>query len=143
MIIFEGQLGPSTARADSWAWDPAKRTWKSIGGLEGDLPTCAMDYYGSVGTSVCFVGSRWTYMSKGEGRNVSETWTYGAMADKSNLLETVGSPTPGLLGSRVAWDPVSKRIWLCGGGPRRNMPMNEPWYWDLAKHDWFQIEREL
>ena len=43
----------------------------------------------------------------------------------------------------MAWDPVSKRVWLYGGGPRRNMPMNELWYWDLAKRDWFQVEREL
>lgn len=301
MIIFEGQLGPSVARADSWAWDPAKHAWKQIAGLEGDLPTCAMDYYASADTLVCFVGSRWTSTSKGEGRNVSETWIYDATTDNWKLLETVGSPTPGLLGSRVAyskkadrlvlfgglvffgtggwknetwvfdlaartwtlmnppesppsrnyfqmaydekadrfivfgsdhgaggsadlstwsydlvanvwtkieasampeplvyadmvyvpelegcllfggvtgldekprngtwlfvaekgwsklapqhapsprawhsmaWDPISKRVWLYGGGPRRNMPMNELWYWDLAKRDWFQIERE-
>ena len=143
MLLVEGQYGANVTPVPSWTWDPAARVWEKMAGLGAPMPTVALDWDADRKKAVCFVSTRWHGMPTATLEevvdNVSETWEYDATADAWTRLETIGTPTPGLLGSRMVYDAKARRMVLFGGyvthGPGMGYA-NETWAFDPATAAW-------
>jgi M6 family metalloprotease-like protein len=117
-ILYGGQYG-ATCYTDTWLWDGSEWTSLAPANNPGMIFDHAMAYDDARGQIVLFGG--WTCGDKPTFSN--QTWIW----DGNNWTQKHPAVSPSeRIGHAMAYDPVSQKVVLFGGGG----PGNDTWTWD-------------
>jgi hypothetical protein len=135
VIVFGSDYGDNDPH--TWAYDTSEDAWERIDTkpMPVSLVYADMVYLPDLGACLLFGGA-----GDPNEKPSGDTWLF-TMKDGWTQLRPEHAPTPRAWHA-MAWDPVAKRVWLYGGGTKRNTATSELWYWDLKDKDWHKVERD-
>ena len=138
-ILFGGLVGgdpPDTVFGDTWAYDPVANTWtelKPAGSLPSPRGGHAMAYDP--------VGKRMILFGGGTASaRFNDTWAYDPVANTWTELKPAGTLPSPRSGHAMAYDPISKRMILFGGGATEKSLLDDTWAYDPAANTWTELE---
>lgn len=130
MILFGGYDG-AKQYGDTWAYDPAKNSWKDLK-PKGDQPAArdsqAMAYDPDDKVMILFGG--WSTTTQ-----FADTWVYDPDKNSWTDLKPTGDSPAARALPQMTYDPGVKRLVLFGGGTS-SATFDDCWMFDYADRAW-------
>ena len=131
------------AHGKTFAYDPAARTWEDL-----NPPTNPTGELGGIllWSSMCYDAHRQRFVLFGGGNIPTErgdpgTWAYSPKENSWSQLPLDRQPPP-RANSRLAYDPVAKKIVLFGGDQLHQL-LSDTWTFDVVADRWEECQPTL
>jgi len=143
VIIFSGYM-EGLQLADTWAFDPATKTWIEMKPSGTPLPLNAVSEYGcrmvydSVNKKVIMFGGHWKTTGERHGYD-NDVWIYDYGMNTWTLR--TANPKPSARYTHyMAFDPINAKVVVFGGHDTSDSIVDDTWTYQYSTNKWDEVD---